>query len=312
MTKTASVGVSTRGIETTDQLGRTSGAVAERPVLQEGRPRSTAQSNVEPAGRTRARRHWVEYGIEAAALGVFMIVAAAGATLLQHPASPVRQAIADPVVRRLLMGLAMGLTVIAIVYSPWGTRSGAHLNPAFTFTFFRLGKVPAGDTLGYAAAQFTGAVAGILLAALLLRGLLAAPQVNYVATLPGRWGSGLAFLGELTIAFIQMTMVLHVSNTRRLAPYTGVFAGALVAIYIVVEEPLSGMSLNPARSFGPALLAQAPGTLWIYFAGPQLGMLLAAETYVRTRGLASVFCAKLHHGAHAPCPFNCRYHEMPL
>jgi aquaporin Z len=287
---------------------RVRGARDERPRPEPPSDRGAENS----AGLTRRKpRHWVEYGIEAVALGVFLIVAAVGATVLQHPGSPVRQAIADPLIRRVLMGLAMGATVVAIVYSRWGARSGAHLNPALTLAFFRLGKVTPGDAAGYVTAQFLGGLAGISAAVLILGDLVAVREVNYVATVPGPWGAGVAFLGEATIAFIQMTMVLHVSNHARFARYTGIVAGVLVATYITIEEPLSGMSLNPARSLGPALFAGTAGSLWVYFAAPLAGMALAGEVYARTRGLAAVFCAKLHHGARVPCPFNCRFHEMP-
>ena len=87
------------------------------------------------------KQHWPEYLMEAAGLGIFMIAAGVGATLLEYPASPVRQAIGDLLVRRILMGLAMGLTAIGIIYSPWGQQSGAHINPSVTAIFFRLGKV---------------------------------------------------------------------------------------------------------------------------------------------------------------------------
>jgi aquaporin Z len=95
------------------------------------------------------RTHWPEYLMEAAGLGIFMVSACGFGTLLEYPASPVRQAIPDPLARRALMGLAMGLTAIALVYSPWGKRSGAHLNPAVTWTFWRLGKVAPRDALAY-------------------------------------------------------------------------------------------------------------------------------------------------------------------
>lgn len=256
------------------------------------------------------RSHWPEYLIEGAALGLFMIVAATFTTLLEHPSSPVRQALPDAFVRRVLTGLAMGATVVAIVYSPWGARSGAHLNPSLTLTFYRLGNVSGVDAVAYAVAQFAGGLAGILASAVLLGPLLAVPQVDYVATLPGPRGQLAAFGGEVAIAFVQMTMVLHATGNRRLAPLTGVFAGMLVATYITVEAPLSGMSLNPARSLGPALFVHALDSLWIYFAAPTIGMLLAAETFRRTRGIGAVLCAKLYHGGDAPCPFNCRFHEM--
>jgi aquaporin Z len=133
--------------------------------------------------------------------------------------------------------------------------------------------------------------------------------VNYVATVPGPHGITAAFAGEIVIAFVQMTMVLNVASRRSIARFTGVCAGGLVALYISVEAPLSGMSLNPARSLAPAWFAGRLDTLWIYFVAPLLGMGLAAELHVRTRGLASVLCAKLHHRAGVPCPFNCTFHE---
>jgi len=101
-------------------------------------------------------------------------------------------------------------------------------------------------------------------------------------------------------------MVLRVSNHPRAARFTGLCAGALVMTYITVEGPLSGMSMNPARSFGPAVLAGTLDTLWIYFASPLLGMGLAAALYVRQLGLAQVLCAKFDHGS-GPCIFRCRF-----
>jgi glycerol uptake facilitator-like aquaporin len=88
--------------------------------------------------------------MEGVCLGLFMISAFAFGTILEHPVSPVHQAIPNQLLRRLLMGLAMGLTAIAIIYSPWGKQSGAHINPSTTLTFFRLGKV-GGDAFGVVA-----------------------------------------------------------------------------------------------------------------------------------------------------------------
>ena len=208
------------------------------------------------------------------------------------------------------MGLAMGLTAVALIYSPWGRRSGAHLNPATTLTFWRLGKVAGPDAAWYALAQALGGAAGVLLAALLLGPALADPSVNYVVTVPGPGGAGAAFLAEVTITFLLMTVVLRVSNTRGLAAYTGLVAGALVAAYITVEAPVSGMSMNPARSLASAMPAGDWATLWIYFLAPPIGMLLAAERYARRQGLARVFCAKLHHDTASRCIFRCRFGQM--
>src|SRR5438067_13786198 len=142
------------------------------------------------------KQHWPEYLMEAAALGVFMISACLFGILLEHPDSPVRRLIADPFLRRFLAGLAMGLTAITIIYSPWGKQSGAHMNPSVTLTFFRLGKVAPWDAAFYVIAQFAGGVAGVALVAAAAGKLLAHPSVNYVATLPGSSGPAAAFVGE--------------------------------------------------------------------------------------------------------------------
>jgi aquaporin Z len=251
------------------------------------------------------KKHWPEYLMEAAGLGLFMVSAGAFAILLFHPASPALQFRTGEFPRRALMGLAMGLTAIGIIYSPWGKQSGAHLNPAVTLTFFRLGKVAPWDAVFYVVAQFTGGVAGVALVAVTAGKWLAHPSVNYVATLPGSRGAGPAFLGEVVITFILMSVVLVVSNTPRLARFTGWFAGACVAAFITFEAPISGMSMNPARTFGSAVWPQLWDSLWIYFLAPPLGMLAAAALHVRLK--RPVGCAKLHHQNPRRCIF-CEYH----
>jgi aquaporin Z len=255
------------------------------------------------------KQHWPEYLMEAAELGIFMVSACMFGVLLDYPGSPVVQALPDPWMRRVLGGIAMGLTAISIIYSPLGKRSGAHFNPSVTLTFWRLGKVGRADAFFYVISQFAGAVIGVMVSAVFLQSTLARPPVNYVATLPGNSGVAVAFAAEATIAFIQMTMVLNVSNRKNVARYTGLFAGALVAIHISVEAPFSGMSMNPARTFGSAFNARIWDSLWIYFTAPPLGMLLAAESYLRLKGARGVLCAKLHHHNHQRCIFKCNFGE---
>ena len=249
--------------------------------------------------------------MEALCLGFFMVSAAGFATLLQHPLSPLAGWTASPTLQRLPMGIAMGLTLITIIYSPLGGRSGAHMNPAVTLTFLRLGKIASMDALAYIAAQFAGGVTGIVTADWLFFRLPEHPAVNYVATVPGVSGAPVAFVAESAISFGMMLTVLSLSNTPRVARFTGLASGLLVACYITLEAPLSGMSMNPARSFGPALLSGTAGCLWIYFAAPLAGMFMAAECFVRTRGLGQVRCAKLHHPRNVRCIFNCGFMETP-
>jgi len=247
--------------------------------------------------------HWPEYAMEAALLGLFMVSACTFTVLIDHPASPIYHLVPAPPLRRVLTGLAMGSTAIALIYSPWGKQSGAHLNPATTLTFFRLGKVARRDAAAYVAAQFAGGIAGVGLAGLFWGERLADRTTNFAATLPGPAGVGAAFAAEVVIAFVLMTVILRVSNHPTRAHLTGLCAGLLVATYITLEAPISGMSMNPARTLGSAVFARNWTALWIYFVAPPLGMLAAAEHYLRRRGPEAVFCAKLHHQNDKRCIF---------
>jgi aquaporin Z len=247
------------------------------------------------------RKHLPEYAMEAFGLGLFMISACTFGTLLGHPDSPVHQAIPNPILRRLLMGIAMGLTAILNIYSPWGKQSGAHLNPATTLTFFRLGKIKGRDTIFYTLAQFTGGAIGVLIASVLIGKFLSHHSVNYVATMPGQYGVAVAFMAEIIITFIMISVVLRVSNNQKTGRFTGLFVGFLVATYITVEDPFSGMSMNPARTLASALFAHSWTTLWVYFIAPPIGMLLAAEVYLRFDGKRNDGCAKLHHQNNKRC-----------
>jgi len=248
--------------------------------------------------------------MEGTLLGVFMIAACGFATLLEHPASPAHRALPDGNVRRLLMGVAMGLTAIGLIYSPWGQQSGAHMNPSLTLTYFRLRKIGRLDALGYVAGQFLGGILGVLLMRVTLGMLVAHPAVHFAATAPGPGGTATAFIAEFLISFLLMAVVLVASNSPRLARYTPLLAGALVATYITLEAPISGMSMNPARSFASALAAWQWKALWIYFTAPPLGMLTAAQAYVQVRGAHRVLCAKLNHHTARRCIFRCSFASL--
>ncbi|MGJ3251177.1 MAG: aquaporin [Elainellaceae cyanobacterium] len=134
------------------------------------------------------RDHWRDYLIEAWGLGLFMVAAGMATTVIEYPDSPVPQLIPDAFLRRMIIGIAMGLTAIAIIYSPWGKRSGAHINPAVTLTFFRLGKIAPWDAGFYVMAQFSGGLTGIALTAWLIGAPFQTPPVNYLVTVPGTDG----------------------------------------------------------------------------------------------------------------------------
>ena len=249
------------------------------------------------------QRHWPEYLIEGVCLGLFMISALTFGAILEHPDSPIHQAFPNPLLRRFLMGRAMGTTAASIIYSPWVKQSGAHINPSTTLTFFRLGKVTKYDAILYVASQFIGGMIGALIAAALLTAWVSHPSVHYVVTMPGAAGTAAAFIAEIAIAFILMTVILRVSNNPRFHKLTGLCAALLVMTYITLEAPISGMSMNPARTFASAVPAHYWQALWIYFTAPVIGMLAAAELHVRTRGFRSIGCTKLHHDNSQRCIF---------
>ena len=254
--------------------------------------------------------HWREYLMEAGGLGIFMISACVFTTVMEHPSSPVRQAIGSAFVRRAIVGVSMGLTAIGLIYSPWGKQSGAHLNPSVTVTFYRLGKLAKPDAFFYVLAQFMGATAGVLVATVFLWHWISHPAVNYAATVPGSEGESAAFAAEFLISFLLMAVILFVSNSKTFPALTGLVSGILVATYISLEAPISGMSMNPARTFGSAVSSHVWKGWWIYFTAPPIGMLLAAELHRRLRGANGVVCAKLHHQNDKRCIFRCGYSQI--
>ena len=232
-----------------------------------------------PTPLAALRAHWPLYFYEVAELAAFMLSACAFTVLLFDPASPA--ATLNATLRRALMGLSMGLTAVAIIESPWGRRSGAHFNPAISLTFYRLGKIGPTDTFFYVLAHFLGAPAGVALAALLLGPRIALPQVRYAVTVPGIGGPPAAFAAETFMAALLMAVVLITSNSKRFASYTTWLMGLLITVYVFCFAPISGFSINPARTFGSAILAQVWTCFWIYCTAPLLGMFGAAEMYVR-------------------------------
>jgi aquaporin NIP len=167
------------------------------------------------------------------------------------------------------IALTFGLVVLAMIYTV-GDVSGAHLNPAVTLGFFTAGRCGMTTVLGYIASQLLGATA----ASLLLRFLF--PQnATLGITLPA--GSVLqSFILEVVLTFILMWVILSVSTGAKEKGITaGIAVGSVIGLEAMFAGPISGASMNPARSFGPALVSLHFEYLWIYLAAPVLGALLA-------------------------------------
>lgn len=257
-------------------------------------------------------QNWKVYTMEAICLGLFMISASFFGTLLEYPGWIVRQTIQNDFTRLIIMGIAMGTTAIAIIYSPMGKISGAQMNPAVTLTFYRLNKININDAIYYTLFQCVGGTFAVLLMRVLLGSAFADAHVNYVVTTPGKFGPWVAFAVEITIAFGMMMMILVTSNNPRTAKFTGVIAGIFVATYVILSGPISGFSINPARSIASAIPSGHYASFWIYMTAPFIGMFSAAALYQYYKGV--VHCAKMHHSNMYDCIFNCDYcaHNLTL
>ena len=170
------------------------------------------------------------------------------------------------------VSMVFGLIVMVMIYSI-GNISGAHINPAVTLGFFFAGRIQKKDILPYVASQLTGAVA----AAGLLK-LLFSSHESLGATLPSG-GIVNAFVLEIVLSFFLMFVILNVSTGHmEKGIMAGVAIGGTVALEALMGGPVSGASMNPARSLGPALLSGNISTLWIYITAPVIGAWLAHPT----------------------------------
>jgi aquaporin Z len=248
------------------------------------------------------RRHWPEYAVEAGFLAVFLLGAGLASAWLEGPAPA-----ADLGARRLLAGIAMGLVIAAMIYSPWGRRSGTHLNPAITLAYLRLGKIGHWDALFYSTAQVAGAAVAVAILRTGMPGWLpvAMPRAT-LSTSIGPASEWTAFTTELVLAASAMLMILYTSNHTRWFRWTGWLFAAVVALIVACGAPLSGFGMNLAR-----LLAVDASNLananWFNLLPPLLGMQLAVEAYRLFTGRSQVLCAKLAHNTHGKCIFRCQH-----
>jgi aquaporin Z len=179
----------------------------------------------------------------------------------------------------IVAALAFGLALLAGLYA-FGEVSGGHYNPAVSLAMFLSGRLPSADLVRYWLAQFAGGI----LAALLLLIATSQDDVANTRTIPGAEGNGTAFLMELTFTAIFVLVILQASRS-------GQFGGsallaiplALVAVHLAAI-PFSGASVNPARTFGPDLIAWEWDGIWIYLIAPPLGAAIAVAVHLYVHG----------------------------
>jgi MIP family channel proteins len=185
----------------------------------------------------------------------------------------------DGVLGAVGVALTFGLIIMAMVYAT-GHLSGAHINPAVTVAFTLTRHFPARDATAYVVAQLAGAVA----AALLLLAVWPDKPGELGATVPSI-GAGSAFVYETFLTAILMFVIMAVAtDTRAVGAAAAIAIGATVGLDALFGGPVTGASMNPARSFGPALASGVWTDFWVYIAGPLAGAGLGALAYQLVRG----------------------------
>lgn len=258
------------------------------------------------------KNHWIEYGCEFFGTALLLFIGLSAVSLNFGAGSPVLQWIPSENVRRLLTGLIFAGGATAVVYSPLGLRSGGHINPAVTLSFYLLGRVKTPDAVLYAIAQCAGAVLGTFFVMLAWRPL--AESTAYGATMPAPGITLTAAFGlETAMTFALVLVILSIANTIRIARFTPLAAGSLVAALVYFEAPYTGTSVNPARSLGSAFFSGNFDHYWLYVSAPLAGAILATALYALAVKFAHRvnLCAKLYHKPNYRCIFRCRYAQVP-
>ena len=193
----------------------------------------------------------------------------------------------DLSIRLVGIAFAFGLSLLVMVYAI-GSISGCHINPAVSISMLAAGKMKAKDTIAYIIVQCIGATIG----ALVLYGIASGNSSYKLATVglgqngygsasPGNFSLVSVFIAEVVLTFIFL-LVIHGSTSEK-APkgFAGISIGLSLVLIHLVGIPVDGTSVNPARSFGPAVIVggTALSQLWLFWAAPIIGALLAAAVY---------------------------------
>lgn len=188
--------------------------------------------------------------------------------------SPMAQLIPEIKIRQVITGFLFGSVGASIALSPIGKISGAHINPAVSMVFWLFKKIEGRLTITYILAQLTGAIFGCL--PLLIWGRMGR-SIDFGVTIPGEgYSMQTALLGEVITTFTMVSLLVIFIGFRKIRQFTPYMFPILYAIMVPLEADISGISTNPARSLGPAVISGQWDGFWIYLVGPLAGALLAS------------------------------------
>ncbi len=283
-------------------------AFRDRRAVPRSPPGAVLSAEADLPWAEALRRHAPEYAIEALFLALFVLAAGVVSAWLEAPSDVAAALLPNEMARRALAGLVVGALVAAFVYSPWGRRSGTHLNPAITLAYLRFGKIGRCDALSYVLAQLAGAAVAV---ALLRSGmpvlLPATASPSLLSMSIGPANEWTAFLTSLVLSAAAMLMILFTSNHASWFRWTGVLYGLLIALVVAGAAPLSTFGMNVARLLAVDVSGDVAPAVWLNLLPPLLGMQLAVEAYRLATGRTQVLCAKLAHNTHGRCIFRCQH-----
>jgi aquaporin Z len=192
--------------------------------------------------------------------------------------TPMARWVPNHSLRLLLTGLCFAGSGSLVALSPLGRLSGGHINPSVSLAFWLGGKLPGRDFIAYVVAQMLGGAAGAFALVSAWHGRAA--SVKNGMTLPGAgWPLWQVFDSEVALTGLLVFLILIFVSSRRLMRWTPLMNWLVVAVMVWQEAPVSGTSLNPARSFGPALLSGLWTAQWLYFIAPPLGGMLGLAVF---------------------------------
>ena len=242
--------------------------------------------------------HWPEYGAELLGTAWLVLLGLSAVVFDFGTGLPVSRLIPDRSARLLITGLLFAGSGSLVAISPLGRLSGAHINPSVSLAFWVQGKMRFYDLVGYVIGQLLGAILGETLLVLIWGGYAA--SVHNGMTLPGAgYPLWLVFLAEVALTALLVFLIFLFVSSHRLMHWTPLMAWLLIATMVWQEAPISGTSLNPARSLAPALLSWFWTDQWLYCIAPPLGALLAVAAFrLFTASERDVLTGKLFHVPH--------------
>ena len=239
--------------------------------------------------------NWKSYAAEFLGTAVMILIGLSAVCVNFGAGSPVPALIPALRLRLLLTGFIFAGGGALVVYSPLGSLSGGHLNPAVTLAFLLQKKMRARDAAIYMAAQAAGAAAGALAVLRLWGEIAVSARLGMTLVRPGFSLTAAALL-EAGMTAGLVLLIFYMGAERRRARFTGLAAGLLVWLFVFLEAPLTGTGINPARSLGPAAaLGMYYGQLWLYLLAPLFGAAAAVFVYNLAGRLRGPLCGKLYH-----------------